>query len=101
MEDLHLLRAHVLGLEAARAMARQWAAQAERDFGMECVYAEGDGQDTLNFKRSGVKGTLQVGPERFELNAQLGFLLRSFKDKIEAEVSKNLDQLLARPADAA
>lgn len=95
MADLHLLRAHSLGLEAARNVARDWAEQARRDFGMECTYTEGEVQDILSFKRSGVNGTLSVGPESFELSAQLGFLLRAFKEKIEAEISKNLDVLLA------
>jgi putative polyhydroxyalkanoate system protein len=82
-------------------MARQWALQAETDFGMECTYNEGAVEDTLSFKRSGVNGHLQVRANNFELSAQLGFLLRSFKGKIEAEISKNLDQLLERPADSA
>ena len=97
MADLHLLRVHSLGLEAARKVARDWAEQARRDFGMECTYTEGEAQDTLSFKRSGVNGTLRVGPESFELSAQLGFLLRAIKDKIEAEISKNLDAMLAPP----
>jgi hypothetical protein len=32
------------------------------------------------------------------LNAKLGFLVSAFKDKIEAEISKNLDALLSKPA---
>ena len=32
---------------------------------------------------------------RFELDAKLGFLLGAFKDRIESEIVKNLDELLA------
>jgi len=62
---------------------------------MDCTYEEGDDCDTLYFTRSGVKGTLTVLPDQFDLQAQLGFLLGAFKDKIEGEIVKNLDTLLA------
>ena len=38
---------------------------------------------------------------RFELEAKLGFLLGMFKDKIEGEIVKNLDALLAEKLPAA
>jgi hypothetical protein len=41
-----------------------------------------------------VKGDLTVSQDLFELNAQLGFLLSAFKDRIEEEIVKNLDDLL-------
>ncbi len=98
MADLHLLREHTLGLAAARKVAFAWAEQAEQEFGMECTYAEGKAEDEVEFTRSGVNGTLRVTKDRFELNAKLGFLLGAFKDKIEAEIVKNLDALLAPKA---
>lgn len=98
MADLHIVREHTLGLAAARKIAFTWAEQVEEEFGMECTYAEGKTVDEVEFTRSGVNGTLQVTAERFELNAKLGFLLGAFKDKIEAEIVKNLDQLLAPKA---
>jgi putative polyhydroxyalkanoate system protein len=94
MANLHILREHTLGLEAARQVAHTWGQQAQDQFGMECSYAEGPDGDVLSFSRSGLSGTLQVDAQRFELNAKLGFLLAGFKDKIEAEVVKNLDALL-------
>jgi len=93
--DLHILREHTLGLAGARKIAFAWAEQVEQEFGMECEYAEGKTEDEVSFTRSGVNGTLSVTKDRFELNAKLGFLLGAFKDKIEAEIVKNLDQLLA------
>jgi putative polyhydroxyalkanoate system protein len=96
--DLHILREHTLGLAAARKIAFAWAEQVEEEFDMECTYEEGKTADEVTFKRSGVNGTLHVTKERFELKAKLGFLLGAFKDKIEAEIVKNLDQLLAPQA---
>ena len=99
MANLHIRREHTLGLPAARKIALNWAEQVEQEFDMECEYLEGKTSDTVRFTRSGVKGTLEVGPELFELEATLGFLLGAFKGKIEAEVVKTLDQLLAaKPA---
>ncbi len=95
MADLHILREHALGLAAARKIAFNWAEQVEAEFGMECTYEEGKSQDVVSFTRSGVNGSLLVTKDRFELNAKLGFLLGAFKDKIEAEIVKNLDTLLA------
>jgi putative polyhydroxyalkanoate system protein len=101
MADLHILREHALGLAAARKIAFQWAEQAENEFGMECTYEEGKTLDTVTFERSGVNGTLAVTKDRFELDAKLGFLLGAFKGKIEDEIVKNLDALLAPKAGAA
>lgn len=100
MANLHIQREHTLGLAAARKIAYQWAEEVEQEFGMECTYAEGKTRDTVGFTRSGVNGTLQVTKDVFELEAKLGFLLGAFKDKIEGEIVKNLDNLLAPKATA-
>ncbi len=94
MANLHIIREHSLGLEQAREIAFAWAEQVEQEFGMDCVYEEDDEMDTVNFTRSGVVGTLIVTGKKFELDARLGFLLGAFKDRIESEIVKNLDQLL-------
>ncbi len=101
MPDIHIQRDHRLGLPAARALAIQWAEQAQRKFDMECSYAacenpaaEHGAQDELSFKRAGVSGSLVVTANSFVLDAKLGFLFGTFKDRIEAEIAKNLDGLL-------
>jgi putative polyhydroxyalkanoate system protein len=98
MADLHILRKHTLGLAQARKIAFTWAEQVEDNFGMACTYEEGKTLDEVGFTRSGVSGTLQVTQDTFELRAKLGFLLGAFKDKIEGEIVKNLDALLAPQA---
>ena len=94
MADLHIVRPHALGLRQARKIAFKWAQEAESEFGMTCTYQEGVESDDVVFTRSGVKGTLLVTPVVFELTAQLGFLLGPFQARIEAEIVKNLDDLL-------
>ncbi|MDB5743945.1 MAG: polyhydroxyalkanoic acid synthase [Polaromonas sp.] len=96
MADIQIARQHSLGLSEARKLAFQWARQVEKEFDMQCTYQEGTASDLVNFSRSGVTGTLTVTHNAFELNARLGFLLGAFKDRIEAEIVKNLDALLAK-----
>jgi putative polyhydroxyalkanoate system protein len=100
--DIHILREHQLGLPEARKIAFRWAEQAEEGLDMECTYEEGAKQDLVRFTRTGADGSLTVTATRFELQAKLGFLLGAFKGKIEAEITKNLDQMLtaATPAKA-
>lgn len=98
MADLHILREHTLGLTEARKIAFKWAEHAEEEFGMTCTYEEGEVADEVCFTRSGVNGNLSVTHEKFELNAKLGFLLGAFKARIETEIVKNLDDLLAPKA---
>lgn len=96
MPDIHIQREHALGLAEARKIAFKWAEMAEEKFDMECTYEEGKTEDRVTFTRSGVNGELKVTQDLFELDARLGFLLGAFKDRIEGEIVKNLDTLLAR-----
>jgi putative polyhydroxyalkanoate system protein len=84
-----------MSMMQARKAAFEWATQAETKFDMDCTYAEGESADEVTFRRSGVSGTLTVTADTFELQAKLGFLLGAFKDKIEGEIVKNLDALIA------
>ena len=101
MADIHIERQHGMGLAQARKTAFKWAEQAEEKFDMECTYQEGSTLDEVSFKRSGVTGTLTVSKDAFVLQAKLGFLLGAFKDKIEGEIVKNLDALIAKGAKTA
>lgn len=94
MADIRILRPHALGFSEARKLARQWAQEAESEFGMACRYEAGIEADEVSFSRAGVKGALAVSQDSFELNAQLGFLLSAFKDRIEVEIVKKIDNLL-------
>lgn len=94
MTDIAIRRKHSLGLARAREVAWKWAEDAEEQFDMECAVEEGDDEDIVHFSRSGVKGTLCVRADGFELQAKLGFLLGAFKKTIETEIEKNLDTLL-------
>ena len=95
MPDIKLHRKHQLGLPAARKIALQWAEKAEEKFDMACTYEEGNDQDTVYFTRAGIKGTLEVHPNALDFHAELGFLVSAFRNRIEAELTEQLDKLLA------
>jgi putative polyhydroxyalkanoate system protein len=99
MADIHIHRKHTLGLAKARDIAFNWAEDVEKNLDMACTIEEGKHEDCVTFKRSGVNGTLMVTKDSFELHAKLGFLVGAFKDKIQAEISKNLDAMLAKSVD--
>ncbi len=96
MADLKLHRDHTLGLARARKVALKWAEDVEAKLDMECTIIEGDDEDELLFKRSGVDGRMVVAADHFDLEAKLGFLLKPFLATIESEVSKQLDEALAK-----
>ncbi len=100
MADILIQRDHTLGMEKARAVAAQWQKEAESDWGMDCTYVanetneNGELQDRLNFERAGASGNLCVTATQLNMKLELGFLMASFKDKIEERISSNLDKLL-------
>jgi putative polyhydroxyalkanoate system protein len=99
--EIRIHREHKLGLPKARKVAWKWAEEVEQKFDMQCTVLEGDFSDTVEFTRSGVKGTLVVAADHFDLKAKLGFLLGAFSRTIETEIEKNLDKLLNKSAAAA
>lgn len=97
MPDLHIAREHTLGLAEARRLAQAWADSAQEKLAMSCEYQTGPAEDCVTFSRSGASGELRVSADRFELDVKLGFLLGAFKDRIEHEITKNIDKLLQQP----
>ena len=95
MADIRSHRDHHLGLAQAREISQAWAAQVETKFAMACRILQGETSDSVEFSRAGVKGRLIVTADHFELHATLGFLLGAFKSRIEGEVERELDLLLA------
>jgi len=101
MAEIHIRREHRLGLAAARRTALEWAELAEEKFGVRCSVIEGDTSDVVEFGRAGLEGRLVVEADAFDLTATLGFLLGAFRERIEAGIEENLDELLAKAARAA
>jgi putative polyhydroxyalkanoate system protein len=98
LADIHISRPHTLGFSVAQKIAAQWAQEAQSRFGLVCAYAKGPLCDVVSFSRPGVQGTLMVNENLFELTVQLGFLLRAYKDRIESQMVRNVDDLLRPPS---
>jgi len=94
MPLIHIDHPHGLSLPDALALAQGWAQAAQRDWAMAVQAAPDpqrtDGAMVWQFSRSGADGSLRVTPERFVMDLRLGFLLGSFKDRIEAQLRQNL-----------
>ena len=101
MTDIHIHRAHDLGLAQARQVAERWAEEARERLGMDCSLIRGEYSDTVEFARSGVQGRLVVAADHFDLQARLGFLLGAFSQRISREIENNLDRLLGAGGGAA
>jgi len=72
--------------EAAENLAKDLAEQFEVNY-------QWDG-DLLRFKRSGVKGQLEISHADLHIHLELGMMLRPFKSRIEQEINSQLDQML-------
>jgi putative polyhydroxyalkanoate system protein len=91
MADIHIHRAHGLSRDAALALARDWQAQAEQDWGLHCQAQTLEDQCLIAFERTGLQGRLRVNAEAFELQLTLGFLLSAYRTRIESELQRRLD----------
>ncbi|MDC0663183.1 polyhydroxyalkanoic acid system family protein [Marinobacter sp. SS21] len=85
--DVH--RSHSLDHEHARQAAETLAQDLSKQFD---VHYQWDG-DVMRFKRSGVKGQLDITPQDIHVHLELSLLLRPFKNRIEQEIHRQLDQL--------
>jgi putative polyhydroxyalkanoate system protein len=85
--DIH--RAHSLDKAHARDAAETLAQDLSRQFDVNYEW-EGD---RLRFKRSGVKGKLDVSEQELHVYLELGMMLRPFKSRIEQEIHSQLDQI--------
>lgn len=96
MSELHIHRTHSLGLDTARRASDDWSRQMERKYGMSCTLERSSTQDLVRFSRPGAIGSLLVTAKQFDVKATLGFVLSAFQSRIEAEIVKNVDALLAK-----
>ncbi|MBN2992926.1 polyhydroxyalkanoic acid system family protein [Pseudomonas cedrina subsp. fulgida] len=91
MARITVERAHNLGKEAARAKAEQLASKLQERYGLESSWSG----DTLNLRRSGVKGSVLVADDSLRIDVELGLLMSAMSGTIKAEIEKALDKALA------
>ena len=87
---LQLEVAQLLGKEAAREKADKLAQKLSDQYGLEPQWSG----DTLNLKRSGVKGAVHVADDSIRVDVELGLMMSAMSGMIKAEIEKALDKAL-------
>lgn len=90
MARITVERPHNLGLEAARAKAEQLAERLASEYDVRYRWAG----NTLEFKRSGADGSIEVAADQVRVRLNLGLLLSALGGSIKAEIERTLDQSL-------
>lgn len=88
MSRIDIRHSHSLPKAKARKAIEDVAKKLAEKFDMDYGW---DG-DTLNFSRSGVDGHIALAPEELHVHAKLGFLTAMFKDPIENEIRRVLQE---------
>ena len=91
MSHISVERKHNLGLEVAREKAQKLVDKLVGKYEMQ---AQWDG-DTVELKRSGVTGQVEVRGDSVKVDLKLGMMLSMMSGMIEAEIEKALDKALA------
>lgn len=87
MAGIDITHPHSLPKAKARKAVEEVAAKLADRFGMSHAW---DG-DRLDFKGSGVDGSIHVAPKQVQVKAKLGFLLSTMQGTVEKEIRKVLD----------
>ncbi|MGE8097351.1 polyhydroxyalkanoic acid system family protein [Pseudomonas fluorescens] len=90
MAHISVERTHGLGKEAAREKADKLAEKLAAQYGLEPQWSG----DTLNLKRSGVKGAVYVGDTSIRVDVELGLLMSAMSGTIKSEIERALDKAL-------
>jgi putative polyhydroxyalkanoate system protein len=96
MLDIAIERSHPLTPQQARQAAETFAEHLANRHEISYRW-EGD---SLHFQRSGIDGQIELVPGSIRVNVRLGWLLTPFKQRLEQEIHRHLDEifpLLAAP----
>ncbi|BBP85894.1 MULTISPECIES: polyhydroxyalkanoic acid system family protein [Pseudomonas] len=90
MARINVERSHSLGRTAVRAKAEQLAERLAREYDVRYQWRG----DTLEFKRSGADGQIEVSDDKVNVEVKLGLLLSAMSGSIKREIEKALDEYL-------
>ena len=88
MSDIVVRRRHGMTMKKARSAAEDIAAKMDEEFDLDYAW---DG-NTLEFRRTGVNGFLEVSKKEVEISVRLGFLMLAFRSRIEEEIHTYFDE---------
>ena len=90
MPNIHIKRKHTLGRDEAREKVGDVAEEIKRKLGVDYTW-EGN---SLQFKRTGASGSVDIGDDFIEVNIKLSLALAPMKGKVEKALKDNLDSAL-------
>lgn len=90
MATIKVKRRHALGTKKARSAVEALARKLQKDLDAE-YHWEGS---TLQFKRSGASGHIDVSDRELAIEIRLGLLLSPLKGRIEQTIKDEIDQHL-------
>ena len=90
MAKITIERPHSLGREAARQKAEQLAERLAQQYDVRYRW----NGDSLEFKRSGADGTIEVHDDSVRVRLSLGLLLSAMTGSIKREIEDVLDKHL-------
>ena len=90
MSRIRVERSHSLGREAAREKAERLAERLASEYDVRYRW----NGDTLEFKRSGADGRIEVGEDRVRVELKLGLLLSAMGGSIKRQIEEALDKNL-------
>lgn len=88
MATIDIVRTHKLGRAEARNAVEKMAADIKSKLDASTRW-EGD---TLEFKRSGANGRIEVEERKVHVNVELGMMLTPMRGMIEQQINTYLDQ---------
>ncbi len=88
MSSIQISRTHGTTVKKAKEAVEAIAAELADEFD---ISYEWDGS-VLHFRRAGVQGTMSVGKQSLDIQAELGFLVSMLKPKIEREIHRYCDE---------
>lgn len=98
MPDIHIERPHNFDFMTARGYAKEWLNKVNEKFDLAVDYKEGDTQDTVSIKKSGVDATATLTQDKIVFEAELSFLAKPLKGMIESGVQDGLDKFFNKNA---
>ncbi|HSX72526.1 polyhydroxyalkanoic acid system family protein [Pseudomonas subflava] len=90
MSRITVERSHNLGLATAREKAEALAQRLASEYDVTYRWSG----DTLEFKRSGADGTIDVAEDRVRVELKLGLLLSALGGTIKRQIEETLDKHL-------
>lgn len=94
MSRIQLHRPHAMDHEHALRVAGELAREMTAHYDVEWHW-EGE---RLKLRRTGLKGDVAVNPQDIGVDLELSMILRPFRGRIEQEVVRQLEDILARHA---